>query len=409
MNFRSLLLSVPIALPLLLVTPMAQARTIPAAQALGQQGALPTLKVAPGEGENLNFGPTGHRVYKAIVDHKALLELEFDRNPSQGATIVHLSAKKETGKTRLTLIALDGGGRKYVYVFNVQMSTKGSDGLITIAPQLTVSGNSPIFGSTQPVSTPSSTAQVGVKAIRQGMQLALSKGRLAQGDKLWKALERFNALVESGVPAYQSANENNLDLAFISELMRLGRNLEPSIEPVPPQVDSDLLVKKLEMSEPAKRTPQKNVSASKNQRKKGTVDKFNADSVAINIKKAKPESPSSRHIKVVAEEIQATVKKGKESAVVSVAPPRAGDLPAKAITTMDQAEAIEKGLIIAQEEGAVEMRSKTTQRVKDVISRLRRGQNRQYAARLAGVSQVLIEELLTLGGLPPAKPLFQDA
>ncbi len=79
----------------------------------------------------------------------------------------------------------------------------------------------------------------------------------------------------------------------------------------------------------------------------------------------------------------------------------------KGVTTHDIANAIARGLVIADRSGAVRYRSYTYRKVQDVIYRLRLGQNRHYAARSSGVKQSLIEKLLTWGGLPPAVVSFQ--
>jgi hypothetical protein len=72
------------------------------------------------------------------------------------------------------------------------------------------------------------------------------------------------------------------------------------------------------------------------------------------------------------------------------------------VTTHDLANAISRGLVIADRSGAIRYRSDTYLRVQDVIYRLRLGQNRYFAASRSGVRQDLIEQLLTWGGLPPA-------
>ncbi|PZD71595.1 hypothetical protein C1752_05029 [Acaryochloris thomasi RCC1774] len=72
------------------------------------------------------------------------------------------------------------------------------------------------------------------------------------------------------------------------------------------------------------------------------------------------------------------------------------------VTTHDIANAISRGLVIADRSGAVRYRSHTYLKVQDVIHRLRLGQNRHFAASRSGVQQDLIEQLLTWGGLPPA-------
>lgn len=74
----------------------------------------------------------------------------------------------------------------------------------------------------------------------------------------------------------------------------------------------------------------------------------------------------------------------------------------KGVTTHDIANAIARGLVIANREGEIRYRSHTYLKVQDVIHRLRLGQNRHYAAQSSGVQQALIEKLLVLGGLPPA-------
>ena len=74
------------------------------------------------------------------------------------------------------------------------------------------------------------------------------------------------------------------------------------------------------------------------------------------------------------------------------------------ITTHDIANAIIRGLVIADRNGEVPYWSHQYLQVQDVVYRLRLGQNRHYAAKRSGVSQALIEKLLTWGGLPPAKP-----
>ncbi|KAI9130159.1 hypothetical protein [Acaryochloris sp. CCMEE 5410] len=73
------------------------------------------------------------------------------------------------------------------------------------------------------------------------------------------------------------------------------------------------------------------------------------------------------------------------------------------ITTHDQANAIARGLLKAHDENIVRFRSNTYWKTQDVIYLLRKGHNRQYAAKRARVPQALIEKLLTLGGLPPAQ------
>jgi hypothetical protein len=79
------------------------------------------------------------------------------------------------------------------------------------------------------------------------------------------------------------------------------------------------------------------------------------------------------------------------------------------VTTHDLANAISRGLVIADRSGAIRYRSDTYLKVQDVIYRLRLGQNRYFAASRSGVRQDLIEQLLTWGGLPPAAVIsFSD-
>ena len=74
------------------------------------------------------------------------------------------------------------------------------------------------------------------------------------------------------------------------------------------------------------------------------------------------------------------------------------------ITHHDVANAIARGLVVADRTGKVGYWSSTYFKVQEVISGLRRGQSWRSAAKANRVPEALVAELLTLGGLPPAQP-----
>ena len=75
------------------------------------------------------------------------------------------------------------------------------------------------------------------------------------------------------------------------------------------------------------------------------------------------------------------------------------------VTHHDIANAIVRGLVIADRNGYIKYWSPTYLSVQEVISALRQGQNWRYAAQRNHVSEAMVAQLLTWGGLPPANRL----
>lgn len=191
----------------------AATQSIPEAQARGDSGTIPTINLALNSGLPIKM-PSGYRVYKGWLDNDTLAEVDGDRPFDQGASIIYLVARTR-GTAKLSLMVRDSNGTDHLFVLRLKTGTKNTPDLVSIRG--VGSGLAPRVETAQGSDRPSELIQAGLR--RSG---------LLEGSELYQAVERFSALVDSGVPADSASQQLGLDLAVIRKLIRIGQ--QPKLE-----------------------------------------------------------------------------------------------------------------------------------------------------------------------------------
>ena len=371
------------------------ARTVSIEEAQGINGAVITLEVAPGYGLNINLIPTGEVVKKAWIDDPSRITLSFDGNLCQGAsspeqqcnnegaTVIHLRQiqpiqfpnlpRSAGGGTLLTLITESSQGRK-IYLFKIVP--------ISGTPKYTVLNVS----SDTPANTPLLRGRNAPLMVNNNVQRRQVQNYV-QPQSAVRAYERRNTprrpqleqpstttgveFAEQQSMATIQPNESIPTAPFSTPTLPSMTYIKPtpiapfSLPKTPIPVDNKL-------APTAIITDSKTASASNNKLKQ---------TVAISTAKT-PLPLNSTPIKPTAATPASEVSPSSNSAMS---------------TSIEQANALVRGLVIARQKGEINHRTKVWKQVQSVVFLLRRGATAQEATKKVGVSLQLVEQLIAWG------------
>ncbi|KAI9130160.1 hypothetical protein [Acaryochloris sp. CCMEE 5410] len=192
---------------------------VPSSAAKGYRSAIPVIPLTPSRGVNVDFSQIEEKVYQVLSDNKALLHVEAAPPLEQGASLVHLTALRDTGNTSITFITLDKSGETNHYVFEVKLGSPGPY-FIAITPDA-----EPRFSPTPAALTTKAFTQhqEGINAVQAGMRVAVGQGLLTRGSSLWQALEKFIAQVNQGVHPSEAARSVGIKQSVLSRLIQMGQ------------------------------------------------------------------------------------------------------------------------------------------------------------------------------------------
>jgi DNA-binding transcriptional MerR regulator len=337
---------------------MAATQNISESQARGDSGSVPSIKLAINNGLPIKM-PSGYRVYKGWLDNDSLAEVDGDRPFQDGASIVYLVARTR-GSGKLTLMVRDRNNVDHLFVLKLTTGVKSSPDMVVIRG----SGGSRLSPHIETVSQNNPT-----ELVRAGLR----RSGLPEGSELWIAVEQFNGLVDSGMPADSASQQIGLDLAVIRKLIKLGQppQTQEVVQPLPvpqqPEVKLDL----------AKALPAPPIAV-------------NADSVS--------ETPKAKHRAKYKAKAKSKVKqKIKRSPVVMAlaslpptAPAATPKTRKKKLTNHDLANRLVLGLLKAP--------YRDYRRGQIAIALLRRNQPLQVVAKRSGLSTKTLEMYIQKGG-----------
>jgi hypothetical protein len=175
---------------------------------------LQTLKIYPGHGTTLNFRTSGEKVYKTWLDDPSQVTLDFDdpncrtvteKQPC-AAQILHLRRINRlsfpglptTPTTTLTVVT-----DRNLYQFHLTFPNSGTPTAAIVEVQPT---------------RPSSRS-----IIQRGLEVAVSRNLLNQGDALWKRVQLFLQLTEQGASTNQAAQQAGVSPQLIRRLTEFGQ------------------------------------------------------------------------------------------------------------------------------------------------------------------------------------------
>ena len=237
MKLRTQLSIAILSIALMDITPvMAQTQTITEQQAVN---AVPTISLKVNQGMNLKL-PSGVRVYKGWLDDGTLAQVDGDRPFEQGASIIHLVARKP-GQTQLSLMARDSSGVDSLYVFKLVAGSKGAS-IVNIQGRSMAGGTllSPIQRtpqhSTTFVSQVQSAAytpvqQDGVEIFKRGIDFAISRGLIIPNSAFHKKLNAFVRRIGNGMSPEQAAGRSKLSGRTIEQIFNMGRSVPRPLIP----------------------------------------------------------------------------------------------------------------------------------------------------------------------------------
>ncbi len=387
------------------------ARTVSIEDAQGISGSIITLEVAPGYGLNINLIPTGEVVKKAWIDDPSRITISFDGNLCQGgteqqqcnnegATVIHLRQiqpiafpslpRSAGGGTLLTLITEGNQGRK-IYQFKV-MPVSGT-------PKYTVLNVS----SESPANTPllrGRSVPLMVNDLPRRRDQNTARAYQQRNPTRNFQLEQPSNTVRAEPPGRQSVVTKPKSTPPVSTSI-----LFP-IQDISPTPISPFSLPETPLPVDNKLTPTAIITDSKtastsNNKPKQTVATYTPktspphDSTPI---KPKTTTPSPK--------VSPSPKRTTSTIVVSK--PKTPQLPDKVAATkpqvsssIGQANALVRGLVVARQKGQINQRTKVWKQVQSVVLLLRRGATAQEAAKKVGVSLQLVERLIAWGNNSP--------
>ena len=386
------------------------ARTVSIEEAQGISGSIITLEVAPGYGLNINLIPTGEIVKKAWIDDPSRITLSFDGNLCQGgteqqqcnnegATVIHLRQiqpiafpslpRSAGGGTLLTLITEGSQGRK-IYQFKV-MPVSG-------APKYTllnVSSENPantllLRGRSVPLMVndlPRRRSQNTARAYQQRNPTRNSQ------------LEQPSNTVRAEFPGRQSVvTKPKSTLPVSTSILFPIQDISPtpispfSLPETPSPVDNKLT--------PTAIITDSKIAITSNNKPKQTVATYTPKtSLPPDSTPIKPKTTPSSKVSPSPRRTTSTIVETK---------PKTPQLPDKiaatepqAPTSVGQANALVRGLVVARQKGQINSKTKVWKQVQSVVLLLRRGATAQEAAKKVGVSLQLVERLIAWGNNSP--------
>ena len=388
------------------------ARTVSIEEAQGISGSIITLEVAPGYGLNINLIPTGEIVKKAWIDDPSRITLSFDGNLCQGgteqqqcnnegATVIHLRQiqpiafpslpRSAGGGTLLTLITEGSQGRK-IYQFKV-MPVSGTPKYTV----LNVSSESPantllLRGRSVPLMVndlPRRRSQNTARAYQQRNPTRNSQ------------LEQPSNTVRAEFPGRQSVvTKPKSTLPVSTSILFPIQDISPtpispfSLPETPLPVDNKL-------TPTAIITDSETASTSNNKPKQTVATSSTAKTpVPLNSTFIKPKT-TTPNPKVSPSPNSATSTAVGSKPKTPQLPDKVAATEPQASTSVGQANALVRGLVVARQKGQINSKTKVWKQVQSVVLLLRRGATAQEAAKKVGVSLQLVERLIAWGNNSP--------
>lgn len=163
--------------------------------------------------------PKGFKFYKGWLDNNLVADVDSDRPFQSGASMVYLVGRNR-GSATLTLVGKDSTGEETLIVFKISTGTRSGPDIVALQRQ----------GGAYPVALVKSTP---VSVLHSGLDSAVSSGRLVPGSKLYRAIAKFTRLIEDGKTAQQAADIVGLDLAVVTEILKMGKGVTDIVRPLP--------------------------------------------------------------------------------------------------------------------------------------------------------------------------------
>jgi hypothetical protein len=196
---------------------------------------VPIIPVSiEGGGVNVDFGPTGEKIYKITIDNPSMVTVDHclvvgDCNGKNRPNIrlfvtnVKFDDIPKSRRTKLTVLTEDSGGESSTYEFQLTRSQKP-----TIYSKYVIGGVSERSSKNVAYSPGSFDA---------GLQTARSKRLLVDPD-LKARLKRYSALTQSGMSFKKAARKTGVSIDVVRKLEAIGgRNPTPAVSrfalPVP--------------------------------------------------------------------------------------------------------------------------------------------------------------------------------
>ena len=388
------------------------ARTVSIEEAQGVSGSIITLEVAPGYGLNINLIPTGEIVKKAWIDDPSRITLSFDGNLCQGgteqqqcnnegATVIHLRQiqpiafpslpRSAGGGTLLTLITEGNQGRK-IYQFKV-MPVSGT-------PKYTVLNVS----SESPANTPllrKRSVPLMVNDLPRRRDQNTARAYQQRNPTRNSQLEQPSNTVRAEFPGRQSVvTKPKSTLPVSTSILFPIQDISPtpispfSLPETPLPVDNKL-------TPTAIITDSETASTSNNKPKQTVATSSTAKTpVPLNSTFIKPKTTTPSP-KVSPSPNSATSTAVDFKPKTPQLPDKVAATEPQVSTSVGQANALVRGLVVARQKGQINQRTKVWKQVQSVVLLLRRGTTAQEAAKKVGVSLQLVERLIAWGNNSP--------
>lgn len=395
------------------------ARTVSIEDAQGISGKIITLEVAPGYGLNINLIPTGEIVKKAWIDDPSRITLSFDGHLCQGATqqcnnegatVIHLRQIKPIqfpdlprsagGGTLLTLITEGSQGRK-IYQFKVMP--------ISGIPKYTVLNVS----SENPYNTPLLPRRNAPLMVNNSQRRGYQNNFQQPQNIARVERQRNNQLAQSppvktpvkpviGFPTPSATSQS----ATLPPVPTPEISPSPSTTPIPlaPTVRSSQTLP-LSNSKPRQTlvSPNPKITETKTL-PAATVSTHETPSVptiskpqSSIISNNKPKLPSVATSKTPPSSNKLTPNTTVSTPKKPLQSNNTNKLPSSSIA---QANALVRGLVIARQKGHINNKTKVWKQVQSVVLLLRRGVTKPEAVKKVGVSLQLVDQLIVWGNSP---------
>ncbi len=398
------------------------ARTVSIEEAQGTRGSIITLEVAPGYGLNINLIPTGEIVKKAWIDDPSRITLSFDGNLCQGAsspdqqcnnegaTVIHLRQIKPIqfpnlprssgGGTLLTLITESSQGRK-IYQFKI-VPVSGQPKYTVLNVSSEDPSNTPLLrGRNVPLMVNNNFRRRGYQNnLQQPQNTARIERRrnnqLAQSPPVETPIEPVIAS-----PTTSAINQSaTLPPAPTPEISPTSSST--SIPLVPTVPSSQTLP--LPDSKPRQKLVSPNPKVTETKTPPiATVSIHETPSVPT-ISNPQPSTISNNKPKQSSVVTSKTSPSSNKPALNTTASIPKNSLQSsntkQPSTSIAQANALVRGLVIARQKGHINNKTKLWKQVQSVVLLLRRGVTKPEAVKKVGVSLQLVEQLIVWGSSP---------
>jgi len=202
------------------------AYSVSASHAQGLTGSqAPVIHLWPGYGTNLSFLPTNETIVRVWIDDPSRVALDFDQPLCPTAadsgcvsgrpSVVHLrriqglvfeNLPRASG-TLLTVITETAGGDRRLYKFRITFGSGDPDYHTVV-----VNPTSPIH------------PLLGPGDVRRGLQVAESRGLIAQNQDLWNRLQTFLRLTQGGLAVPAAIEQAGVSPELITRLAQWGAN-----------------------------------------------------------------------------------------------------------------------------------------------------------------------------------------